>query len=221
MRDPQRESSTAYRFAGLSLLLAAMLVTCNRGHREPLSVCYFREGATIYYQYDTETSFFGGSRIAEKHVKGADAQTFQPNESPTVKTPLDCRALGDHGLIYAQDNARVYHKYNVIADANPDSFEIVAMNRGYAKDAHRVFFDDQHIASADPATFVKLDGFLSAKDRAHIWIRGKHPVADVPASLDYASLQLDRSYHGDQPERYYRDETGRYYAKSFRQLQAR
>ena len=105
-----------------------------------------------HYVVENGAVFYHFFEQAPQPVTGAEVASFKAIPQPPHK---QAACEGAQVEFYAKDKLHVYYKENIISDAKPESFEILA-NSDYAKDAVSVFYSGQLIADADPKTFKVL-----------------------------------------------------------------
>jgi hypothetical protein len=109
-----------------------------------LPVLCLISGCAVHYQAEQGQVAFiyynVGVGRAVKNVAGADTSSFQQLKN------------GE----YARDKNHVYWRGEIISNAEPASFELLAGR--YAKDSEHVYLDLNVVEGADPKTFQKLPG---------------------------------------------------------------
>ena len=107
-----------------------------------------------------------------------DNQCFYVGDKAiTIADPATFEHLGQG---YAKDAKQVYYLQHVLADADPQTFQLVSPNHderwaksfaGYAKDANRVYHHEKVLQDADADTFTVEDE-REFKDKNHRYNQG-------------------------------------------------
>lgn len=80
---------------------------------------------------------------------------------------------------YARTNTKIYFYGQVIAGADPESFELYYPSMRITRDKNRVYFDGNPIPNADSETFVVI-GNYTFKDKRAVYLEGQEIIgADV------------------------------------------
>ena len=83
---------------------------------------------------------------------------------------------------YAATTSRVYHNGQVVAQADPASFELFSPEVGITRDKRFVFYNDVVVPGADPASLQQVSGY-TFKDKTGVYTEGKRIVGAQPASI--------------------------------------
>jgi hypothetical protein len=124
------------------------------------------DGEVVFVDSD-----MGGGKVLRK-VAEADTATFR-----SFPQPQDSKAY------YACDDRNVFMAHNyqvqVIADADPQTFEIISPKGGFTRDAQRVYAIGVPLDGADPQTFKPLQTPFS-RDETHVFFGlAPMPVEDI------------------------------------------
>ena len=156
---------------------------------EVLGNYYYRDKNLVYWKRGVVQ---GANPMSFELVKG-DKQLGKDGD----KLYRDGQAIDNQykrlSGVYTIDSKHAYYKDEIIADADPKSFEIVEVTNGkkksyykYAKDANKVYLENKVIPGADPSTFELLGGgYGFSKDSQH----GYHDTLALVGSHG-ASLEL-------------------------------
>ena len=119
------------------------------------AVCFFTVGCKPGYKMENgKWAWVSWDEAAGRRVQyldGAIGATFHVLSDPE----------------YAADEHHVYHRNQIIQNADPASFRRI--DRSYWRDANKVFFDDSEIPGADPETFKPLSKAPWARDKKDVY----------------------------------------------------
>jgi hypothetical protein len=156
-----RVSRLSGAFALVAFVIAALLTSCSdRPNSLTDDAGYHVHGDKVYY-----LSEFPGTAF---QIPGADPGTFHSYDSR-----------------FAGDRKSVYFEGRPLPGADPATFTLLAIRKGWAKDRGHVYHHDR-VVSDDPDHFAVLEGGLAKDSTAVFWSDGT-VVSDDPAHFAIVS----------------------------------
>jgi hypothetical protein len=169
----------------LLMVLVLLFISCTSNYKI--------EGNTVYYQYcNIPFAEHDGGSNDKVVLINADASSFKTLNNS-----------------YGSDKQNVYYYEKRIADANPQSFEIIAFKNtneankfAYSKDKNYVFRYGIKINGANPKTFKVLGQIPYSRDDADYFFEGKQMSVNnvnsfriiTESGIDFLSID-NKSYY--------------------------
>lgn len=142
---------------------------------------YLKDAAHVYLRRVDEAHVVAGADpstfrvLADIDEFGMDAQhVYYAGCQLPDANPATFKHLPDG--TYGTDGAHVYWRWKMLGDLDAKTF--VSLPRGYGKDSRIVYWEDEQVSGADPATFrsfedkLACDGkcSITAEDKNHIYL---------------------------------------------------
>ncbi|MDC0008168.1 DKNYY domain-containing protein [bacterium] len=129
------------------VILILSFFSCSK--KEKVETNYLIRDQTVYFQIDKDQRKLRGKL---RPIEEADAATFK-----VIPSTLD----------YGSDKTSVFMDFQLIEDADPESFKLLEKNQ-FATDKDHVYYYGLKMKGADPKTFVIVNDHYSS-DANHIF----------------------------------------------------
>ena len=133
-----------------SIIMAFLILSffsCTE--KDKVETNYLIRDQTVYFQIDKKRGFLN---VKQLPVREADAATFK-----VIPSTLD----------YGSDKTSVFMDFQLIEDADSESFKLLEKNQ-FATDKDHVYYYGLKMKGADPKTFVIVNDHYS-RDANHIF----------------------------------------------------